>query len=40
MTQGSGYFGFESIVYVALAVLVVSTLTVFASAVLNSTAVV
>jgi hypothetical protein len=40
MTHGSGYFGFESIVYVALAILVASTLTVFASAVLNSTAVV
>jgi hypothetical protein len=40
MAHGSGYFGFESIVYVALAVLVISTLTVFASAVLNSTAVV
>ncbi len=40
MTHGSGYFGFESIVYVALAVLVVSTLTVFAKVVLHSTAIV
>jgi hypothetical protein len=40
MTHGSGYFGFESIVYVVLAVLVVSTLTMFANAVLTSTAVV
>jgi hypothetical protein len=39
MTHGSGYFGFESIVYVVLAVLVVSTLTLFTSAVLNSTAI-
>lgn len=38
MTHGTGHFGFESIVYVALAVLVVSTLTMFAHAVLNSTA--
>ncbi len=37
MTHGSGHFGFESIVYVALAVLVVSTLTMFANAVLHST---
>ncbi len=40
MTHGSGYFGFESIVYAALAVLVVSTLAMFANAVLNSTAIV
>ena len=39
MTHGSGYFGFESIVYVVLAVLVVSTLTMFANALLNSTAI-
>jgi hypothetical protein len=32
--------GFESIVYVVLALLVVSTLTMFANAVLTSTAVV
>jgi hypothetical protein len=40
MTHGSGYFGFESIVYTALAVLVVSTLAMLANAVLNSTAIV
>jgi hypothetical protein len=40
MTHGTGHFAFESIVYVVLAVLVVSTLTMFANAVLNSTAVV
>ena len=40
MTHGSGHFAFESIVYVVLAVLVVSTLTMFANAVLNSTAIV
>ena len=38
MTHGTGHFGFESIVYVVLAVLVVSTLTMFANAVLTSTA--
>jgi hypothetical protein len=40
MTHGSGHLGFESIVYVVLALLVVSTLTMFANAVLTSTAVV
>jgi len=40
MTHGTGHFAFESIVYVVLTVLVVSTLTMFANAVLNSTAVV
>jgi hypothetical protein len=40
MTNGTGHFAFESIVYVVLAVLVVSTLTMFANAVLNSTAIV
>lgn len=40
MTHRSGYFGFESIVFAVLTVLVVSTLTMFAHAVLNSTAVV
>ena len=40
MTHGSGHFGFESIVYVVLTVLVVSTLTMFANAVLNSTAII
>lgn len=40
MTHGTGHFAFESIVYVVLAVLVVSTLTMFANAVLTSTAVV
>ena len=40
MTHGTGYFGFESIVYVVLAVLVVSTLTLFTSAVLSSTAII
>jgi hypothetical protein len=39
MTHGSGHLGFESIVYVVLTVLVVSTLTMFANAVLNSTAI-
>ena len=38
MTHGTGHFGFESIVYVVLTVLVVSTLTMFANAVLTSTA--
>lgn len=40
MTHGTGHFGFESIVIVALTILVVSTLTLVASAVLSSTAVV
>jgi hypothetical protein len=40
MTHGTGHLGFESIVYVVLAVLVVSTLTMFANAVLTSTAVI
>lgn len=40
MTTGTGHFAFESIVYVVLAVLVVSTLTMFANAVLSSSAVV
>jgi hypothetical protein len=40
MTHGTGHFGFESIVYVVLAVLVVSTLTMFANAVLTSTAII
>jgi hypothetical protein len=40
MTHGTGHFGFESIVYVALAMLAVSTLFMFANAVLNSTAIV
>ena len=40
MTHGSGHFGFESIVYLALALLLVSTLTMFANALLHSTAVV
>lgn len=40
MTHLSGHFRFESIVYLVLAVLVASTLTVFANAVLNSTAIV
>lgn len=40
MTNGSGHFAFESIVYVVLTVLVVSTLTMFANAVLNSTAII
>jgi hypothetical protein len=40
MTHGTGHFGFESIVYVVLAVLVVSTLTMFTNAVLTSTAVI
>jgi hypothetical protein len=35
MTHGSGYFGFESIVYVALAVLVVATLSAFAHALMS-----
>lgn len=39
MTHGSGYFGFESIVYATLVVLVISALTLFANAVLNSTAI-
>ena len=39
MTHGTGHFGFESIVYMVLTVLVVSTLTMFANAVLNSTAI-
>lgn len=40
MTHGSGHFGFESILYIALAVLVATSLTMFAHAVLNSMAVV
>ena len=40
MTHGTGHFGFESIVYVVLAVLVASTLTMFANAVLTSSAVI
>jgi len=39
MTHGSGYFGFESIVFAALAILVVSTLTMLAHAALSSTAI-
>jgi hypothetical protein len=35
MTHGSGYFRFESIVYVALAVLVVTMLSLFAHAALS-----
>jgi len=35
MTHGSGYFGFESIVYVALTLLVVATLSMFAHAAIN-----
>jgi hypothetical protein len=35
MTHGSGYFGFESIVYAALAVLVVATLSAFAHALMS-----
>jgi hypothetical protein len=36
MTHGTGYFGFESIVYAALAILVVATLTAFANAVMST----
>jgi hypothetical protein len=39
MTHGSGYFGFESIVYMALTILVVTTLSIFAYAAVNLTAV-
>jgi hypothetical protein len=39
MAHGSGYFGFESIVYVALTVLVVTTLSIFAYAAMNLTAI-
>jgi hypothetical protein len=35
MTHGSGYFGYESIVLVALAVLAVVMLSAFANAALN-----
>lgn len=35
MTHRSGYFRYESIVYVALAVLVVTTLSLFAHAALS-----
>jgi hypothetical protein len=38
VTHGPGHLGYESIVYVALAVMVVSMLTMFANAVLNTTA--
>jgi|OpeIllAssembly_1097287.scaffolds.fasta_scaffold429877_3 hypothetical protein len=38
MTHGPGHFGYHSIVYVALALMVVSMLTMLANAVLNSTA--
>jgi hypothetical protein len=38
MTHGSGYFGFESVVLVALTVLVLTTLGVIAHAVMNTTA--
>jgi hypothetical protein len=37
MTNGSGYFGFESIVFAALAILAVATLSLFAHAALNPT---
>ena len=39
MTHGSGHFGFESILFIALAVLVATSLTMIAHAVLTSTAV-
>lgn len=40
MAHGSGYFGFESIVYAVLAVLVVATMSMFANAAMSLTAVV
>lgn len=39
MTKGSGYFEFESVVYVALTILVVATLSLFAHAAVNLTVV-
>ena len=39
MTHGSGYFEFESIVYMALTILVVTTLSIFAYAAMNLTVV-
>lgn len=38
MTYGPGHFGYQSIVYAALVVMVVSMLTLFANAVINATA--
>lgn len=38
MTGGSGHFGFESIVIIALTILVVATLSVFAHVALGPTA--
>lgn len=35
MTHGSGYFGFESIVYAVLTVLAIATLSMFANASLH-----